>query len=246
MLVMELMPRGSLSNVLRQKEKISLRRKLEMACQIASGMRKIHAHGMIHRDIRPDNILVAEDYTTKIGDMGLARAWSPDANMTLIGCVAYMPYEFYTSKYTQALDIYTFGLTLNELFTEKKHKFELLTRRISLNCQSPVFSDIIDRCINTVPSRRPSAIELETILRMYKQKIEKYIVENNIRYGSMSTEDKNLTFIAIYQTLHSEIDEIIKNKFPHLNSSTELTNGTNSDASKIQILFNLFQRLGDS
>ena len=81
MLVMEYMPRGSLKIVLRQKEQIPLRQKLEMACQIASGMRKLHAHRMIHRDIRPDNILIAENYTAKIGDMGLARVWSPDVQV---------------------------------------------------------------------------------------------------------------------------------------------------------------------
>lgn len=240
MLVMEFMPRGSLSSVLRQKEKISLRCKLEMACQIASGMRKLHAHGMIHRDIRPDNILVAHDYTAKIGDMGLARVWSPDDNMTLIGCLAYMPYDFYTGKYNQSLDIYTFGLTINELFTEKKHQFDLLTRRIQLTTRSPVFIDLIDRCILNGPSQRPSAIEIETTLCMYKRVIEKYILEKKIKYANMSIEDKNLTFLTIYQTLRPEIEEILKDKFASTRLATEHITGTKDDAPEIQRLLELF------
>jgi len=245
MLVMEFMPRGSLSRVLRQKEKIPLRRKLEMACQIASGMRKLHAHRMIHRDIRPDNILVTQDYTAKIGDMGLARVWLPDANLTVIGCLPYMPLDFYTGKYDQSLDVYTFGLTINELFTEKKHQFELLTRRIKLTTHSSVFADLITRCIHNEPSQRPSAIEIETILRMYKQAFEKCIIEKNIKYTSMSTEDKNLAFITIYETLRPELDEILKHKFPPAPPAGELVAGTNNEAAEILRLLGLLDHLGD-
>jgi hypothetical protein len=49
---------------------------------------------------------------------------------------------------------------------------------------------------------------------MYKQTFEKYIVENNIKYGDMSIEDKNWVFIKIYEALHPEIDKILKRKFP--------------------------------
>jgi len=245
MLVMEFMPRGSLSSVIRKKEKISLRRKLEMACQIASGMRKLHAHSMMHRDIRPDNILVGEDYTAKIGDMGLARVLMPDVNLTMIGCLAYMPFEFYTGKYNQSLDVYTFGLTINELFTEKKHEFELLTRRIKLTSRSSVFADLIDRCTHNVPSQRPSAIEVETTLRMYKQAIEKYIIEKKIKYANTSTEDKNLTFITIYDTLYPEIDQILKNKFPPARPADELATGIDNEGGEILRLLELLKHLGD-
>jgi serine/threonine protein kinase len=246
MLVMEFMPRGSLSNVLRQKEKIPLRRKLEMACQIASGMRKLHAHHMIHRDIRPDNILITQDYTAKIGDMGIARVWLPDENLTLIGCVAYMPFDFYTGKYDQSLDVYTFGLTINELFTEKKHQFNLLTRRVKLTTHSPVLADLIARCMHNEPSQRPTAIEIETTLRMYKQAFEKYIVEQNIRYADMSTEDKNQTFITTYETLYPDIDKLLKHKFPPIMASHEgkLGSVANKEAEMLQLL-ELVQHLDD-
>ncbi|CAF5103585.1 unnamed protein product, partial [Rotaria sp. Silwood1] len=57
-----------------------------MVMNIASGMRKIHEHRMIHRDIRPDNILVNENYVAEIGDMGIARVIDPLNHHTQIGC----------------------------------------------------------------------------------------------------------------------------------------------------------------
>jgi serine/threonine protein kinase len=146
--------------------------------------------------------------------MGLARVWMPDDNLTLAGCMGYMPFEFYTGKYDQSLDIYTFGLTLNELFTEKRHQANILTRRIKLTCESPVFSDLINRCIHFVTSQRPSAIEVETTLQMYKQAFEKYVVQQHIEYTDMSPEERNSTFVAIYAALHPDIDQILKDKFP--------------------------------
>ena len=218
MLIMEYMSRGNLASVLKQTEKISLRRKLEMACQIAGGMRKLHEHHMIHRDIRPENILIGQDYIAKLGDMGLARVWSPDEALTLIGCVPYMPLDFYTAKYDQSLDIYTFGLTLHHLFTETRHQFDMLTRRVKLNDVSPVFSDLIARCIHPTASNRPSAKEIEITLRMHKYTIERYIHESGINYGRMSLEEKNNTFISTYDTFSPVLDKVLHDEFSNTTS----------------------------
>ncbi len=244
MLVMEYMPRGSLKIVLRQKEQIPLRRKVEMASQIASGMRKLHAHRMIHRDIRPDNILIAQDYTAKIGDMGLARVWLPDVQLTTIGCLPYMPLDFYTGKYDQSLDVYTFGLTINELFVQKPHQFDVLTRHINITHPSPIFTDLITRCVHKDPSQRPTAIEIETTLRMYKKAIEKYIIEKNIKYASMSTDEKNSTFMTVYHTLRPELDEILKDQFPPPDPVGGLANGTNENESEFNQFLKVLELLG--
>ncbi|CAF0885011.1 unnamed protein product [Rotaria sordida] len=169
MLVMEYMSRGSLANIIKEKgDNISLRRKLDMARNIASGMRKIHEHRMIHRDIRPDNILVNENYIAKIGDMGIARVVDPLNQHTQIGCQSYMPPEFYEGSYDQKLDIFTFGLTLNELFTSTKHSFQpFVSNKIAFQEKSPIFDGLIARCTAYNPKRRPAAIEIEKTLDLY-------------------------------------------------------------------------------
>jgi serine/threonine protein kinase len=50
---------------------------------------------MVHRDIRPDNILVSSNYTAKIGDMGIAHHFNPGEKHQLLGCLIFMPPEFY-------------------------------------------------------------------------------------------------------------------------------------------------------
>ncbi|CAF4551218.1 unnamed protein product, partial [Rotaria magnacalcarata] len=112
MVIMEYMSRGSLSNVIRENgSQLSLRRRLDMARNIASGMRYIHEHQMIHRDIQPYNILVNENDVAKIGGMGIARLFDPRDPQTQISSQSYMPPEYYHGIYDETLDIFTFGLT---------------------------------------------------------------------------------------------------------------------------------------
>ena len=207
-LIMEYMQRGSLSAVLKQAEKLCLRCKHKMASQIASGMRELHEHGMIHRDIRPENILVARDYTAKIADMGLARDWLPDVDLTLIGCLPYMPLEFYTSKYGPSLDVFTFGLTINVLFTEVRHRFNLLDRSIELVRPSPVFADLIDGCLQQEPARRPSAVDISMKLCKYKVEFERFLREQHVDFDIMSMADQDTYFIEICGNLKHRLSDV--------------------------------------
>ncbi|CAF3032277.1 unnamed protein product [Rotaria sp. Silwood2] len=200
-LITELMHRGSLSNVIyNRNEKISLRRKLSMACHIASGMRKLHGHSMIHRDIRPDNILVSNNFTAKIGDMGIAQIFNPAERHTLIGCLPFMPPEFYRGdgQYDQSLDVFTYGLTLNELFTEKTHRFNQSTKRVQLIEQSPIFTNFILKCIRDESTRRPTAVRLENTLHKYRQAVDQYIKEKCPDYTKNTIETKDSIFIGFY------------------------------------------------
>lgn len=204
-LIMEFMQRGSLTAVLREKTPLSLRLKFDIAFQIVSGMRKIHTHKMIHRDIRPDNILINDDYTAKIGDMGLARLHVPMDKMTMIGCLPYMPPEFYLGKFSQSSDVFMFGITLNELFTGKKHQWEIATHLITLEERSPILSDLIERCTDLQPEHRPTAVQIEMILRFHKQAFEQHLRENKINFTSLQFEEKNRLFLEVYNHFHPSI-----------------------------------------
>lgn len=216
MLIMEYMSQGSLSKVIKEKgNTISLRRKLDMARNIASGVRKIHEHHMIHRDIRPDNILVGENCIAKIGDMGIARVVDPFNQHTQIGCQQYMPPEFYKGSYDQKLDIFTFGLLLNELFTSSKHTFQpFASEKIAFQEQSPVFQELIDRCTAYNPKRRPKAIEIEKTLDLYSAGFNEVVIKKHPSYGTKSQEDRDKIFIEFYEQFHEPAMEFIRKEFP--------------------------------
>ncbi|CAF1338168.1 unnamed protein product [Adineta ricciae] len=222
MILMELMGRGSFQTLLdNEPNKLSLRRKLAMCRQVASGMRRIHQHGMIHRDIRPDNILVTDDYVAKIGDMGIARVLDPEGRQTQLGCLQFMPPEFFRdaadgrAKCNEKLDIYTYGLTLNQIFTETMHDFRLnrTPSRLILTKQSPIFYDeIISKCLEDDPKRRPTAIEIEKTLEFYEQAFAETMLSES--YVQMNTKEKDRAFLDFYQKNKGRLHRFIKEQFP--------------------------------
>ena len=164
-----------------------------MACNIASGMRRIHLKNFIHRDIRPDNIFVSENYIAKIGDMGIAKLQDRARASThsLMGCMPYMWKEFYTGKYSEKLDVFTFGLTLYYLFTGVNHKFE--NNVISLPEDPIVFGGLINRCLKDDPDERPSAAYLEEVLKVYYQVLWSFITSNP-EYDSYDADKRREIF----------------------------------------------------
>jgi len=72
-LVMELVPRGSLDDMITQRKRVPEAEALDIAIQIASGLRHAHQRGLIHRDIKPGNILFSDTGIPKLVDFGLAE-----------------------------------------------------------------------------------------------------------------------------------------------------------------------------
>src|SRR5947209_14421223 len=71
-LVMELVDHGSLDDFIEERKRLPEEQVLEAGIQVAKGLRAAYAKGLIHRDVKPANILFADEHTAKIGDFGLA------------------------------------------------------------------------------------------------------------------------------------------------------------------------------
>jgi serine/threonine-protein kinase len=72
--VMELVDQGSLDDLMALKPRLPEKRALEIGIQVAKGLRAAHRRGLIHRDVKPANILFVDEHAAKIGDFGLASS----------------------------------------------------------------------------------------------------------------------------------------------------------------------------
>ncbi|CAF3799393.1 unnamed protein product [Rotaria sordida] len=185
MILMELMRRRSLRDVLdNEPHKLSLRRKLIMSRQIASAMRRTHQHGMIDRDIRPDNILIIDNYIAKIGDMGIACVLDPNYQHTQVGFKTFRDGLNGFAKFDEKLDIYTYGLTLNQLLTEKAHDFlswALISRIIIIEKSPILYDEIILRCFSkTINSNAYKNMDLKQKNKGKMQGLIKEKISQNI------------------------------------------------------------------
>ena len=201
-LLTEFMENGSLATLLTKEPDLSYRCRLSMACNIASGMKRIHEKNFIHRDIRPDNIFVSKNYVAKIGDMGIARLQDKFEQHTLIGSKPYMPNEFYTGKYNEKLDVFTFGLTLYHLITGNSHLF--INGKIELNNKPIVFCEIIEKCLQDDPTKRPTASSLENWLSLYYKCFWKIINEVE-EYPRLSKTDRADLFIKACNVISKQL-----------------------------------------
>lgn len=117
---MEYVESGTLKDVLRQRGKLPWREAAECAIQICAALEHAHQLGVIHRDLKPVNLFLAEDGLVKVGDFGLARDLN-NSRLTMdgqtVGTCRYMPPEQIAGEgeLTGATDLYALGCILYEM-----------------------------------------------------------------------------------------------------------------------------------
>jgi TolB-like protein/Flp pilus assembly protein TadD/predicted Ser/Thr protein kinase len=120
-LTMELVDGESLGALLERSGRLPVARAVEIAAAVCTGLAAAHGAGVVHRDLKPDNVLLAKDGRVVVTDFGIARAAaSADAKVTgtITGTPAYMAPEQVEGKPTDArADIYALGAMLYETLT---------------------------------------------------------------------------------------------------------------------------------
>ena len=120
-IVMELVEGITLKNFIQRKGKIAEREAIGIALQLIDGIDLAHKMGIVHRDIKPQNIIVSTEGVVKIADFGIARAASQETvNTAVMGSVHYISPEQARLGISDARsDIYSFSCTLYEMLTGK-------------------------------------------------------------------------------------------------------------------------------
>ncbi len=124
-LAMELIPGHTLRDTIGKEAPLSAARALALLEPVVSALAAAHRAGLIHRDVKPENVLIADDGRIKVADFGLAKAVSATTQHTatgvLIGTVSYVAPELVVEGRSDArADVYAVGVILYELLTGKK------------------------------------------------------------------------------------------------------------------------------
>jgi serine/threonine-protein kinase len=117
-IVMEYVPGDTLEVVISREGILDLAKALDYTCQICNALDHAHQHGVIHRDLRPGNVLVTEGGLLKVADFGTSRFIEIAAHgTTVIGSPPYMAPEQFKGKAVFASDIYSLGVSMYQMLT---------------------------------------------------------------------------------------------------------------------------------
>jgi serine/threonine-protein kinase len=161
---MEYVDGEDLGGLLRRIGRLPSDKAIEIARKLCAGLAAAHAKGVLHRDLKPANIMIDGRGQVLIMDFGLAAVANQVAGAEVrSGTPAYMAPEQLTGKaVTEQSDIYALGLILFEIFTGKrafttKDRTTIPSAAGASRDVDPVIDRAIARCLDPVPSKRPSS-----------------------------------------------------------------------------------------
>jgi len=183
-LVMELVPGDSLAKILEREKQLPPEKVMDIVAQTARALFEAHEAGLVHRDIKPGNLLIAPDGRVKITDFGIARVAdqvSLTATGQVMGTVQYLAPEQATGKpATPATDIYSLGIVAYEALAGRRPftgDSQMAIAMAQINETPPPLPETIDArvqnlvmgCLAKKPNQRPEsakalAVRAESLL----------------------------------------------------------------------------------
>ena len=165
-IVMELVEGITLKKYIEKRGRIPFKEAVSIAIQVANGLDAAHKHNIVHRDIKPQNIIISKEGKVKVTDFGIAKVASSSTinSSSTMGSVHYISPEQARGGYSDARsDLYSLGITI----------FEMLTGTVPFDGDSTVTDDIplsIDRIVLKLTQKKPdrryqTAAELITDLK---------------------------------------------------------------------------------
>jgi eukaryotic-like serine/threonine-protein kinase len=172
-IVMELVRGQSGAEILREEGVLEVRDALSIVAQACRGLEYAHRNGVVHRDVKPGNLLRGEDGVVKLADFGIAKAFSDESSITQVGSVlgtaAYLaPEQAAGEPAGTAADLYALGVVTYQLLSGRlpyeaqsltelalKQQREVPPRLDELNPDvSPQLAMAVDRALAPAPGER--------------------------------------------------------------------------------------------
>ncbi|XP_027338479.1 serine/threonine-protein kinase HT1-like [Abrus precatorius] len=187
-IITEYLAGGSLGKFLHHNRPrlLPLKLVLKLALDIARGMQYLHTQGILHRDLKSENLLLGEDMCVKVADFGISCLESQCGSAKgFTGTYRWMAPEMIKEKqHTKKVDVYSFGIVLWELLTGRTPFDNMTAEQAAFavshkNARPPMpaecpwaFRDLINRCWSSNPDKRPHFDEIVSILEYYSESLE--------------------------------------------------------------------------
>jgi serine/threonine-protein kinase len=169
-IAMEYLPGRSLKSVVREHGPLAPGDAIDIAIQILLALRFAHRRGIIHRDIKPHNVILDEEGRAKVTDFGIARAGASDMTMTgsIMGTAQYLsPEQAQGHAVSEASDLYAVGVVLYELLTggvpfEGESAVTIALKQVSVqptppSQRNPQVSPALDAVVMRALAKDPAA-----------------------------------------------------------------------------------------
>ncbi len=228
-IVMELVEGITLKTYIGKKGKLSVREATSIALQVAAGLEAAHNNGIVHRDVKPQNIIISMDGKAKIADFGIARAANSDTiSSSAMGSVHYCAPEQSRGGYSDAKsDIYSMGITMFEMLTGRvpfdgdstvevalKHLQEEIPSPRKFTPEIPFATEqIILKCTQKSPDRRYN--KMSELIRDLRESL----VNPNGNFVVIPILDRKAHTVELSR---DEMNQIKKNSMPSYNNRMDV------------------------
>ncbi len=204
-MVMEYVDGNNLKEYIREKGKLPVGEAIKITRQIAEALQQAHAAGVIHRDIKPQNILFSRDGKVKVTDFGIAIAGdgvTVTVGDSIIGSVQYISPEQARGELAgKQSDLYSLGIIL----------YEMVTGQVPFTAESPVALAMKHIQEQVVPPRRqveniPESVEEIILKAIEKDSAERYATAAEMLEDLAYAEENDLSRAAVPRSRYKEKD----------------------------------------
>lgn len=242
-IVMELVDGYTLKQYIEKKSRLNISECISIAIPIASGIEAAHNNGIIHRDIKPQNVIISKDGKVKVTDFGIAKTTTSNTiSSNVMGSVHYTSPEQARGGFSdEKSDIYSLGITLFEMVTGRvpfngdttvaiaiKHiQEEMPSPRIYVEDIPVSIEQIILKCTQKSPDRRYQKMSevIEDLKKAYISPDENFVKIDTYEQNSVTKTNLNSMYRREKRNVETDVTNPAKEDLVRVNNAKRRNEG---------------------